>query len=92
MGDFDSLGGGAELTSAKVGGYVLQLVYLLDSLPPGEVKDQHPVAWGDVLQPGPAETKIANQSGKQDNTVLHTFIVKWTSNVEKKTTTKKNWI
>lgn len=45
LSDSDSLrGGGAELTSAKVGGYVLQLVYLSDSFPPGEVKDQHPVA------------------------------------------------
>lgn len=66
-------GGGAELTSAKVGGYVLQLVYLSDSFPPGEVKDQHPVAWGDVLQPGPAETKIVNQSVRKTRN-LHTDI------------------
>ena len=38
------------LTSTKVGCYVLKLVYLTDSLSSGEVKDQDPVAWGDVLQ------------------------------------------
>lgn len=38
------------LTSTKVGCYLLKLVYLSDSLSPGEVKDQDPVAGGDVLQ------------------------------------------
>lgn len=39
------------VTSAKIGRYVLKLIYLTDSLSPGEVKHQDPVAWGDVLQP-----------------------------------------
>ena len=32
------------LTSTNVGCYVLKLIYLADSLSPGEVKDEDPVA------------------------------------------------
>lgn len=60
---------GAELTSAKVGGYVLQLVYLSDRFPPSEVKDQHPVARWDVLEP--AEQKKKNTKSQWEKNMTN---------------------
>lgn len=42
---------GRRFTSAKTGGYVLEVIYLSDRLSSGEVKHQDPVTTRNVLQP-----------------------------------------